>query len=699
MPGRRIAQTSDVGKGSVQRSAGAYSAAAKKRIGILLRELRWFERWAWHHAEVQLTIGFALVQCACSAERQAGQRCPECGREPEETDEDLERRRAIVRAARETESLADVDPLRIEDAFSAVGGWLDRFFAAYEAAGERPVEEAAPALRVSLDELDALHARVGHAERLRPNHATWTAIDGVLAAYDGVRDTYLAAFTAATIEDAERAAARGQAALDTAAAALERFNAVGDAWRRVDEADLADEYGDLLAGAEAIAALSGTTDMVELDRKGAEHFIRITDGNIPCPTGFGLRLQLLDLAVEASMDPDRFWRAARNAYQLLAPHDVVLRGLFDDADWRADLAALSVETRDAGFEAAAVGAAAGVNRRRLVQTALRLAGRQIERAAHPLLATLLAVHGRQPYARERGRGIHALLTRARQAGLESLLLGFDPKLRDADAHGEFELDGTGVRLTGTRGKLDYLTDEELVDVTLAGTESIVALYSGVIAALVAAGVDAETLEQAVAPEIGDTDKIKLVLLLNGWHDVDVQIEDGHVLARGERDAANAWGTIAAVASVVPDTCEMVTLVATDETGTHTASGPLAPFRRWSGSDDEQEKEIAFTLASLAWTVDGEPILTRAHSEKVYAYRAVEALDPSVAVAEAVKILRSLREAARAIGAEDLAAALTAALRLRREVATSVPPSKSVDEVVDAFDRWLLFDLPETRSSW
>lgn len=648
---------------------------------------------------MQLTISFALVRCACSAERQAGQRCPECGREPEETDENLERRRAIVRATTEREPPADVDPLIVEDAFSVVDGWLDRFFAAFETAGVGPVQEVAPALRVSLDELDALHARVAGAERLRPNHAAWTAIDGVLAAYDGVRDTYLDAFTAATVQDAEQAAARGQAALDAAAAALERFNAVAEAWRRVDEADLTDEYGDLLAGAEAIAALSGTADMVELDRKGAELFIRITDDNVSCPTGFGLRLQLLDLAVEASMDPERFWQAARDAYQLLAPHDVALGGLFEDADWRTDLAALSVETRDAGFEAAAVGAAAGVNRRRLVQSALRLAARQIERAAQPLLATLLAVHGRQSYARERGRDINTLLTRARQAGLEDLLLGLDPKLRDADAHGEFELDATGVRLTGTRGKLDYLTDEELVDVTLAGTESILALYSGVVASLVAAGVDAETLEQAVAPEIGDTDKIKLILLLNGWHDVDVRIDDGRVLARGERDAANAWGTIAAVASVVPETCDKVSLVATDETGTHTARGPLAPFRRWSGSNDEHEKEIAFTLVSMAWTIDDEPIMTRAHSEKVYAYRAVEALDPSVPVTTAIRTLRSLLDVTRAIGSDDLAEAIMAALRLRREVATGVSVSRHVHPVVHAFNRWLLVNVPEIQSSW
>lgn len=647
---------------------------------------------------MELTITFSLVRCACGAERQAGRRCPDCSREPEEVDAELERRRTIVQRVSDRKPVEDVEPLPLDGAFAAIRGWLDRFSAAYEATGEGSVEDATAMLREPLDELDALRARAARARRLRPGHALWAAIDGVLLAFDNVRDAYLDALTAATVDEAEEAAVRGQGAIDAAAAALDRFNALADAWERVDSSNLADEHGDLLAGAEAIAALSGTADMVELDRKGAELFARITDSAVAAPSGFGLRLQLLDLVVEASMDPTRFWRTARGVYQLLVNHEVALRGLFADADWRADLVGVSLETRDAGFEAAAV-AAATANRRRLVQSAIRLAARQIERAAQPLLATLLAIEGRQPYASERSREINALLTRATQSGHEDLLLGLDPKLRDADAHGKFEIDAAGVRLTGSRGKLDYLSDEELIDVTLAGTESIVALYWGLVAALVAAGVDVEELEEAVAAEIADADRIKLVLLLNGWHDVDIQIDNAQVIARGERDGESAWGLIAAVVSVVPESCETLSLAATDEGGTHTATGPLAPFRLWGGADDEQKKEIAFTLASMAWTIDGTPILTRAHTEKVYAYRAVEALNPQVPTATALRTLRALLDASRAIGTDPLALAIAAALRLRREVATGIPPTTSVDNVVDAFDRWLLVDVPEMRSSW
>ena len=647
---------------------------------------------------MHLTITFPLVRCSCGAERQAGQHCPACDCEPEEIDEDLERRRAIVGRCVERDEITDAKPLAVEDAFPAVGGWLDDFSAAYETINDGSIADAAARLRDSLLALDVLHLRAAGTPRLRPNHALWTALDAVLASYDDVRDTYLEALTAPTPDEAEQASARGQAAIDAAAAALERFNDLTDAWQRVHEADLAEEHSDVLAGAEGVVDLTGTTDMVELDRQGAELFARITGGGVACPSGLGLALHLLALAVEGSMDPPRFWATSRSVYELLAPHEAALRGLFSDANWRADLAAASLEVRDAGFEAAAVAAVTG-NRRRLVQSALRLSARQIERAAPTLLATLLALESRQPYASKRRRDIGTLLTQTARAGHENLLLGLDPKLRDADAHGEFTLDDSGVRLTGSRGKLDYLTDDELIDVTLAGGESIAALHWGVIAALVAAGVDVERLEEIAAAEVADEDKIKFVLLLNGWHDVEVTIDGADIVVRGRRDGPNAWGLIGAVVAIAPVALETLTLIPTDEMGVHTARGPLAPYRRWSGSGDELEKEIAFTFASMAWTIDGEPIMTRAHAEKIYAFRVMEALNPEVPPREALRTLRAYLEAAREIGSDDLATALAAALRLRREVAMGTSLTAGAEEVVEALNRWLLVDLPEIPSSW
>jgi hypothetical protein len=649
---------------------------------------------------VDLTITFSLVRCACGGERQAGQPCPHCGRDPEEVDEGLERRRTLVRALREREPDPPAAPLELDEAFAVVGAWLDRFFAAYEASGDGSLEEAAKRLRQSLTELDVLLARATGAGRLRPHHATWAVIDAVLTAYEDIRDAYLDALVAESVPEAEEAATRGQQAIDAAAASLDRFNSLKEVSGRFDEANVDDEYGDLLAGAEAVVELTGTPDMLELDRRGAELFARISGGAAQCPSGFGLQMHLLNLAVESGMDPARFWSVARRVYELLSKYEVALLGLFSDVAWRADLAGVSVEARDAGFEAAAVAAAAGSNRRLLIQSALRLAARQIERVARPLLATVLAVQDRKTYASERRREFNELLTRAAQAGLDDLLLGLDPKLRDADAHGAFAVEDEGVRLTGTRGKLESLSDEELIDATIAGTESVVAIYAGLVAALVTAGVQVEDLEAVVAAKVGDADKVKFVLLLNGWHEVDVKIADGQVTARGHREVPSVLALLAAVMAIVPEGSETLTLIASDDSGIHETTGPIAPWLRWSDLTDAPEKEIAFTIAAMASTIDGTPILTRAHSEKLYAHRALEALSPAVPAETALPTLRALVNAARALESDRLATVIASALRLRQDVATGGPqPIRRVEGVLDSLNRWLLVDVPQMRSSW
>lgn len=76
---------------------------------------------------------------------------------------------------------------------------------------------------------------------------------------------------------------------------------------------------------------------------------------------------------------------------------------------------------------------------------------------------------RQAHTSERRGDINALPTRRAP-------LGLTPKLRDADAHGKFEIKDDGVCLPGTRGTLDYVDDEELVDVAHAARSRSVALY-------------------------------------------------------------------------------------------------------------------------------------------------------------------------------------------------------------------------------
>ena len=280
-----------------------------------------------------------------------------------------------------------------------------------------------------------------------------------------------------------------------------------------------------------------------------------------------------------------------------------------------------------------------------------------------------------------------------------MLLGLDPKLRDADAHREFEIDEGGVRLTGTRGELDYLTDDELVDVALAGAESIAAMYWGTIAALITVGADASDLGELLQIEISDEGKVKFALLLNGWHDIEVARDGNAFTVRGNRNERNKTGVISSVVSVLPADCETLMLIASDEDGTHTASGPVAPIRDWKEIEDEPEKTIAFTIAMTTWTIDGSSPVSQAQAEKVCAVNTLQALDPEVPTRTSLKNLRALLDAARAIHSQGLATAIASALRLRREVAVGVEvDSREIRAVTEALNPWLE-ELPKTRSSW
>ena len=164
----------------------------------------------------------------------------------------------------------------------------------------------------------------------------------MLSAYNEIRDAYLSALVAPTIDEAKEGEARGQAALDRAAQVLDRFNQHSE-WSERTEGDPSQEDDGLVAGAEAIAALSGSSDLVSLDTQGAELFDRITGGDITCPQGFGVALRLLDFAVETSMNKQRFWAVSQTVYRQLTPHDVALQALLDDKQWRRDLASVAQE--------------------------------------------------------------------------------------------------------------------------------------------------------------------------------------------------------------------------------------------------------------------------------------------------------------------------------------------------------------------
>jgi len=155
-------------------------------------------------------------------------------------------------------------------------------------------------------------------------------------------------------------AQRAQEALGEATQIVDRFNAVTDERAALERVDVADEYGDVVADIRGAFALSGAENLLEFEAHGAGLYERIA-GNRDCPTGFGIRLQMLDLIVQSSLDEERFWSAAATVYRTLIAAKQPCELLVRVEHWRRDFVEVAGEWRDACIEAAVI-SATGSNR-------------------------------------------------------------------------------------------------------------------------------------------------------------------------------------------------------------------------------------------------------------------------------------------------------------------------------------------------
>jgi hypothetical protein len=662
---------------------------------------------------MRLALSFSIVRCECGEERLAGQRCDSCGCDPSETDADLDRRRALLAVIRETHeargNIADEpqqhQPVSLETVWHELTESLGGLLSAFERSNDDSIDEAAERLLISLSTVELLRLRVSDTPRRRPTLVVWKAVERVLALEAQLADRYLSAIVAPTPADAEEAAADAQLLLDEAAAIAGRFSDVVDARFAVDEADLGDEYGDVIAGARAAFSLANATNLVDFEAKGVELWERIT-GSSECPVGFGIRLQMLNLIVESSFDEDRFWQSAQHVYRSLGAALEPFALLVQDESWQRDFAAVAREARDAGIEAAAIGII-GANRRRDLRAGIRLGAVVSERLGPPLVATLLAVKRRSAYARERSKDVRTLLQEGRNAGLGELLQGIDLALRDADAHGAFEIREGGVAFSGTRREYDFLGDEELLDRVLLGFESVFAFYIGIAAALPAAGFEPERLDLLLAEKPAMEDGVRVVLALNGWSDVVVERAGATLRIRGTRHAETATGVPASLLPVLDEDVEELVLQADGLGRARVARGPLEPFRRGAEQEDPAEKHAASIEALASWTIDGRAPIARSTLRKVVAVTALQAFDPEKSEEESLSTLRTCvalvdRLAARGLLRDRLDRRLQesvrAALALREHAAAGVSHTDA-QRVADALTRLAPERVPNVRVTW
>lgn len=257
------------------------------------------------------------------------------------------------------------------------------------------------------------------------------------------------------------------------------------------------------------------------------------------------------------------------------------------------------------------------NNRQVARSVLDFTHLLAERVAKRYLATLLMDSLGRSYSTLRGRDAGGLLNTAAQHKLGDALQGIDRALRIAKAHEEFQVNGDSLTLTRAGQPEETLTLDDLVDRSLLGLESAIGIQLGIVCAAAVNGVDSGRLfseEFAALLEFDEVSRVKIVLSLSGWSELEVVAEDESIVVKGH--VAKVPKPLPMVATVIPHISKEVDsleLEWIDQQGRHHAlSGPTGPFRSWARATGEplrsapgsDRRESNGRLEAVSWRPGG-----------------------------------------------------------------------------------------------
>lgn len=592
----------------------------------------------------EFSIPFTVTECSdCEAERPVAGTCPSCGSVSEDVDPSVEPRAEAVMLVESIVSGgcsgAEV-PDRLDDAWTFLSDWIGAFFSSLQALVEEPSEEArAAALGERIAEIKVLREQLDSTPRLRPETAVSRVLIQIIGALERVSASYLRVLAAATPEEAQRESDLAQEALDEAGVLAARVSTLIQRRERF----VGERVPDVLAGL-ATDSFSDVqaSNLLDFESAGGWLFERISDGE-PCPNGLGVSLNLVWAYVEANLDPDRFLDCATSTFSHLVS-SASIDGLIANEDWRQKMSEASREMFDSAMELDhSLAGAEGIERLEYRAT-IRLGAVLVERVAQAFLATLMTVDLRRDWRSMANRDLNALHQMADNAGFGSLLVGLDMALRDADAHGQYQLVERGVEFMSNRAEYSSLTEDELVDRVLAASESCLAMHTAITCVLALRGVPIEELDESLL-HMTDEQQVALVMGINGVSVDHVELgDDGRLIIDGSASIL-IHKPLTLLASLHPHLPEGVVALRVrirDPELTVIVEGPVGLFDAWRDAPEGIEKECRTVEVMHAFRVNGRRVATKQHLRKWAAVKALGAASTGQA-ASSLRVLRELAE--------------------------------------------------------
>lgn len=610
---------------------------------------------------------FEGVTCdVCGDADQPVNRTCSCGDWAPRDDEHVLSRRGVLSATKAelAKPVSPTTPVELSEAIHPLDGWIEVFFDGLNQIGGG---EPDPTLVESqIRRLIAHRARVAAVPLRRPWLALWIPIAAMIDALVLMAAAYLGGATAPDPGGAKAFETIAQRHLDEAAARIATVNSRLDWWGMDTSIRLP---GLLVAAASAAYESTGAQNLIDLDRRGMERYEQIT-GKADGPTGVGVGL-LLDLGLaDRAFDEDRVYRVAGAVYKRLDAHRAGFVALLDDAGWRADLLNARRVFYEAQLTAETLLRELAGNRRLEAAAVLSLGAKLTERVSSAIVGLVVASDAKE--RQKRTADYTKFHAGARRLGLGDLLLGFDERIRNADAHTDFDVGDDHVILDrNRRANPQSVSDEDLVDIVLAAVESCASIFAGIDCILIEAGHPAATDRSDDFPI---EDSLRILLAASGVQAHQVAINRDRLEVSGTTIGNLSVKPLTVIASLspsIPEVIRRLTLRVKGANGTVVADVAMEPLRRWRATTGIA-KEAAYLEFVGRATLNGRAVMGSKHVRFLAAYYFSPLLH--VPLSEAEDAIELLGATARRLKDRELAEAFDAALMMKRAQASggSVP---------------------------
>ena len=433
--------------------------------------------------------------------------------------------------------------------------------------------------------------------------------------------------------------------------------------QRAEELDNASTAGEMLSAMlQDAMSQTGSQDLLQLD----EIYRRNVQETLGADVEPGAAIPYATCSSLAAiyLDDTRFHSVVKQCSELYLRNAGAVRRLLEDSEFCRDLNRIELELFDSAATCHAVLSGTSLVRQ-ATRAVVELHASLVESAGLIVAASVLLATGRKRAAYRSLKRLNATeLLRIAQSEQElgPLLLGLDDHLRTAFAHRAITYHEDGIS-TNLRSGRRHISLDTLVDETYTAMESLLATLVAI--RLAASALDSTIQDEIRLRELGMSPPEILRFMLNAFgHRCLSCKQENHTLV-AELDAENAFGITPAIGTTVTHLpADVEWSVRIDLPRQEGLLCPLQPYAAFRLAQDEFSKELSVMRIQAAWKRESgdahlrTEVLRKWTAAKVAAFQDLD-------LGLYIRRLRHLRQLALDFGDNDLAQALSGAIRVRR----------------------------------